>query len=109
MKLTVFENANMVESIKQIEAVYVKMSNQFKEGMLEGWQPASFEGNPTIEPKTRYFTQVAHATPADSTNFAPHVNQDGQLRELMGGDYVHTTDSRVDYMEQIRTSEGGKW
>ncbi|KAJ2924206.1 hypothetical protein H1R20_g12887, partial [Candolleomyces eurysporus] len=106
VKLTGFGNDDMLQCIKKIEGVYLKMSNHFKEGTLEPWQPSIFDGNVALEANTRLFTLASHSTAGDVVDFAPHVDPDGRLRELMETEYVHTSDNRVDYMEQI-ISPGG--
>ena len=83
------------------------MLNQFKEGELEPWQPSTFEGNPAIEVNTRYLTPAGHATPADIVDFALGVDPRGELRSIMQGEYVHTMDNKVDYMERTASTEGG--
>ncbi|KAJ2934234.1 hypothetical protein H1R20_g2868, partial [Candolleomyces eurysporus] len=97
----------MIQCIKQVEAVYLKMLNQFQEGTLEPWQPAVFEGTAAIEASTRYFTDARHAASGDIVDFAPYVDRNGHLKEIMENEYVHTTDNRVDYMEMINSPEGG--
>jgi hypothetical protein len=98
----------MVECIQQIEAAYLKMLNQFKEGTLEPWQPSAFEGHPAIEANTRYFTPAAHSAAADIVEFAPYVDPNGELRALMESEYVHTVDNRVDFMEMLTLGETPK-
>ncbi|KAJ2924233.1 hypothetical protein H1R20_g12863, partial [Candolleomyces eurysporus] len=105
-KITGFGNEDMLQCIKKIEAIYLKMSNQFKEGSFEPWQPSVFEGNAAMEANTRYFTQATHSTAGDVVDFAPHVDPDGRLRDLMETEYVHTTDNRVEYMELVTNQDG---
>ncbi|RXW19797.1 hypothetical protein EST38_g6060 [Candolleomyces aberdarensis] len=108
VKITGFGNEDMLQCIKQIEAVYLKMSNQFKEGSLEPWQPSIFEENAALDASTRYFTPANHSTAGDTVDFAPHVDPDGRLRDLMETEYVHTTDNRVDYMELVTSPNGAR-
>lgn len=98
----------MLQCIKKVEDAYVKMLNHFKEGELDPWQPSVFDGMAALEANTRYFTVASHAEAADIVEFAPHVDADGQLKALMDGAYVHTTDNRVDYMVQETSSDGSK-
>ena len=106
MKVTGLGNDDMLKCIGQIEAVYLKMMNHFREGSLEPWQPSEFEGNAALEASTRYLSQASHIMPGDVVDFAPHVDPDGKLRDLMEDEYVHTTDNRVDYMQQILNPDG---
>jgi hypothetical protein len=64
----------MLQCVKQIETAYLKMSDQFKEGTVEPWQPSLFEGYVALEANTRYFTHTNHANPGDIVEFAPHVD-----------------------------------
>ncbi|KAJ2934233.1 hypothetical protein H1R20_g2861, partial [Candolleomyces eurysporus] len=108
VKLTGLGNEDMVRCINQIEAIYLKLSNHFKEGSLEPWQPSMFDGNPALEANARYFTQANHSAAGDIVEFAPYVDASGSLRELMEADYVHTSDNRVDYMEQLIGPDGAR-
>ncbi|KAJ2912581.1 hypothetical protein MD484_g7828, partial [Candolleomyces efflorescens] len=107
VKLTGLGNEDMTKCIQQVEAAYLKMLNHFQEGALEPWQPSTFNGNLALEASTRYLTQTMHAEATDIVEFAPHVDPDGQLRAIMEPDFVHTTDNRVEYMEQHQVHEGG--
>jgi hypothetical protein len=108
VKLTGLGNNDMIQCIQQVEAAYLKMLNHFKEGALEPWQPSTFDGKAAIEANTRYFTHASHAETSDVVDFAPYVDGNGQLRAIMEGDYVHTTDNRVEYMEQVTNIDGIK-
>ncbi|KAJ2914455.1 hypothetical protein MD484_g5957, partial [Candolleomyces efflorescens] len=108
VKLTGMGSNDMIQCIQQAEAAYLKMLNHFKEGALEPWQPSMFEGKAAIEANTRYFTQASHAQASDAVDFAPYVDSNGQLKAVMEGEYVHTIDNRVDYMEQVTNGDGVK-
>jgi hypothetical protein len=98
----------MERAINQVEELYVKMSGRFAEGTLEPWQPATFEGHSALEANTRYFTPAHYAVPEDRVEFAPYVDNNGILKSLMEGEFVHTTDNRVDYLERITATDGTK-
>ena len=106
IKLTGFGSLEMERIVSQIEELYVKISGRFAEGTFEPWQPATFEGHLALEANTRYFTPAHYAVPDDRVEFAPYVDCNGALRSLMEGEFVHTTDNRVDYLEQITAPDG---
>ncbi|KAJ2924574.1 hypothetical protein H1R20_g12525, partial [Candolleomyces eurysporus] len=82
------------------------MANKLPDGALEPWQPAVHEASMAVEANARYFTPASSASSQDIVDFAPFVDPTGQMRGLMEGDYVHTTDNRVDYMEIVTSSDG---
>jgi hypothetical protein len=98
----------MLQCIKKVEETYLKMLNHFKDGELDPWQPSTFDGTAALEANTRYFTAASHTEAADIVDFTPHIDADGQLKALMDGTYVHTTDNRVDYMMQENNPDGTK-
>ncbi|KAJ2915584.1 hypothetical protein MD484_g4827, partial [Candolleomyces efflorescens] len=106
VKVTGFGNEDMLQCVKRIEMAYLKMSDHFKEGTVEPWQPSLFEGYVALEANTRYFTHTNHANPGDIVDFAPHVDSGGRLKDIMEGEYVHTTDNRVDYLERVTGPDG---
>lgn len=84
------------------------MAAKFQDRMLEPWQPVSFEGHIALKANTRYFTPSLYATVDDCVEFGLYVDDNGTLKSIMGGDYVHTTDNRVDYVKRVAAADGTK-
>jgi hypothetical protein len=54
------------------------MLNQFNEGELKLWHPATYERNPAIEANTHFFIMANHAATADIVDFGLFINPKGQ-------------------------------
>ena len=106
IKITTLGNGHAEECISQIEAIFVKLGSRLPDGAMEPWQPAVHDNFPAIEANARYFTPASAASSQDIVEFAPFVDPTGQLSNLMEGDYVHTTDNRVEFMESVAACDG---
>ncbi|KAH6911642.1 hypothetical protein BKA70DRAFT_1423401 [Coprinopsis sp. MPI-PUGE-AT-0042] len=108
VKITGFGEAQFTKALTELEAVHLKMSNCFPDGRLENFQPAMFGSHFAIEANTRYFTH-RNTVSADvqQVDFLEGVDPEGSLGRLMGEDFVHTEDNRVEYF-QINVDLDGK-
>ena len=55
---------------------------------------------------SRYFTPKRQANLNDIQEFEPGVDINGQLKELQGSNFVHTSDNIVQYLGTRKESEG---
>jgi hypothetical protein len=108
VKITGFGEDQFKRALTELEAVHLKMANSFPDGRLEAFQPAMYGSHFAIEANTRIFNHRNNASAdVQRVDFLDGVDPEGTLAKLMGEEFVHTEDNRVDYFHTF-TGEDGK-
>jgi hypothetical protein len=105
VKVTGLGDTSFAQALDHLERAHLKISNNFADGAVEDYQPSMFNTFGAIEAGCRYLTKKNGANASDHIDFVDGVDPDGTLRSLMGDDYIHTEDNKVDYFES-RSDEG---
>ncbi|KAH6886518.1 hypothetical protein BKA70DRAFT_1444401 [Coprinopsis sp. MPI-PUGE-AT-0042] len=107
VKITGLGEAQFLSALTSLEAAYLKIANNFPDGTLEDYQPATHNSHYAIEANTRYFTFTKPGMGADEhLDFLEGVDPDGTLARLSSDGYSHTEDNRVDYFQVICDAQG---
>ena len=75
-------------------------------GKLIPWRADVVNDQLVLHMHSRYFTPRRQANLNDIQEFEPGVDIDGQLKELQGSNFVHTSDNVVQYLGTRKESEG---
>ncbi|EAU86577.2 hypothetical protein CC1G_07773 [Coprinopsis cinerea okayama7 len=101
VKITGFGDPTFQAAFERIEEAYLKLNGSLKDGLLEGWGPATFNNHTAIEANTRYFTHVSAVGDRQKVPFSRFVDPDGVLASLAQNEFVHTEDNEVQYLERL--------
>jgi hypothetical protein len=72
------------------------------------WQPGYYQGHPTIETANRYFTSTSTPTDSLPAPFHPQVDLKGILSAIVNeGQFMHTLNNHVRYVERVEKDGGG--
>ncbi|TFK45248.1 hypothetical protein OE88DRAFT_1640182, partial [Heliocybe sulcata] len=93
--------------LQGIAVIHQHMSRSFKDGTMQDWTPSEFQGHPTIDVASRYFTPTRDLGISLRVPFDSHVDLKKILTKLVDDKWVHTPDNVVEYCQVIR-NEGGK-
>jgi hypothetical protein len=88
-------------AIESIVHIHTMFSRQFKDGVLETWQPSAFGPAQAIDMSNHYFSSRRQNTQVSSIPFHEHVDPNGYLSELAGADLVHCDENQVQYYELL--------
>ena len=86
-----------------------KIHDLFRECLPEGkllpWRTDTSDGHIVLHMHSRYFTHKRYANLHDVQEFEPGVDVDGQLKELQGFNFVHTSDNVVQYLAMKKEND----
>ncbi|KAG2008672.1 hypothetical protein CC2G_014076 [Coprinopsis cinerea AmutBmut pab1-1] len=84
-----------------VEAMYIKYGDFISDGHLEEWSPPTDGDSVGFDVINRYFTHANYATGEPQVPFHETVDPFDVLKQMGGGNYVHTQDNHVDYIERV--------
>jgi len=76
---------------------YERFQHQFAAGKLETWETATYKGSYALDLSNRYLTPKKDALAIEHIPFSKVVNPHGILEDMVGKDYIHGEENKVQY------------
>lgn len=86
-----------------MERIYLGFANNLPADSLCPHNPSLFQGYTAIEANARYFDRTRN--PTDAVSFAPFVDQDNVLANMMTDGFYHGSENRVEYFTRVEGAD----
>ncbi|EAU85287.2 hypothetical protein CC1G_07557 [Coprinopsis cinerea okayama7 len=87
--------------VDSMEAMYIKYGDFIADGRLDDWNPPTDDKGIGFDIVNRYFTNISYSAGEIAVPFHESVDPCDVLKQMGGGNYIHTQDNHVDYIERV--------
>lgn len=100
-------SSNFLYGMRAIDEIFLLFMNKLPDGKLDIWTPAAFRNTLALDAHTHYFTNKKAAPNDTPCEFGYMVDPQGNLHRMLGDDFMHLADNKVEYFE-IGEGHNGK-
>ncbi len=104
--ITGLNAAFFTEAMETLKELNLTAEREFKEGTLEPWTPAKFQGADTLECTNRHFRRTSADEGDVAIPFPKEVDPKGTLADMTRPDLAHTEENMVQYFRSSIGEEG---